>query len=105
MKVTMKAGLTPQFFHSSYSTTRHSRSHDNFRLYRLLLSLLVPGCLLSILLVLGWFRFVVPMMQTQQNTEVHPTVLPWLQTQAACEHTSREWRDGECWDREHSPDF
>jgi hypothetical protein len=104
MKVSMKAGFAPQSFYSS-STPRRSRSQENFQLYRSLLSFLVPSCLLSILLVLGWFRFVVPTIKAQQNAEAHPTVLPWLQTQAACEHTSREWRDGECWDKEHSPDF
>lgn len=39
------------------------------------------------------------------RTDVHPTAIPWLQTQSSCIQTGRTWRDGECYDAEHSPDF
>lgn len=35
----------------------------------------------------------------------HPTVVPFKYTKDECETSGREWREGECVDYEHSPDF
>lgn len=36
---------------------------------------------------------------------VHPTGIPWLETQADCEKSGRVWQEGNCWDSEHDPTF
>jgi hypothetical protein len=106
MKVPMKATFATQSSsYSCFSPSRCSRTKETFHLYRLLLSILAPFCLLSIVLVVGWFRVITPALKAQQNAEAHPTALPWLETEAACKHTDRVWKDGDCWDKEHSPDF
>jgi hypothetical protein len=104
MKVPKATFATQSSYYSCYSPSRYSRT-TNLHLYRVLLSILAPTCLLSIMLVGGWFRVIAPALRAQQNAEVHPTAIPWLKNQAACEHTSRVWKDGDCWDKEHSPDF
>ncbi|MDB9372829.1 hypothetical protein [Nodularia sphaerocarpa] len=35
----------------------------------------------------------------------HPTSIPWINNQFDCERTYRIWKDGKCWDLEHSPVF
>ncbi len=35
----------------------------------------------------------------------YPTSIPWIYDKSECEHTSRIWHDGKCWDSEHSPNF
>ncbi|MEB3827302.1 hypothetical protein [Phormidium sp. CCY1219] len=35
----------------------------------------------------------------------HPTAIPWISDAETCEKTDRVWRDSECLDFEHSPDF
>ncbi|MEA5620919.1 hypothetical protein VB711_24220 [Cronbergia sp. UHCC 0137] len=35
----------------------------------------------------------------------YPTSIPWIYKQSECEHTGRNWRNGKCWDNEHSPTF
>jgi hypothetical protein len=104
MKVPKATFATQSSYDSCYSPSRCSRT-TNLYLYRALLSILAPTCLLSIALVVGWFRVITPALRAQQNAEVHPTAIPWLNNQTACEHTSRVWKDGNCWDKEHSPDF
>ncbi|HEY9630122.1 MAG TPA: hypothetical protein V6C84_22740 [Coleofasciculaceae cyanobacterium] len=44
-------------------------------------------------------------LAASQRDNIHPTAIPWLQTQAACEHTGRLWEEGTCWDSVQSPDF
>jgi hypothetical protein len=105
MKVPNATFSTQSSYYSCYTPSHRSRTRGTLHLYRVLLSILAPACLLSIMLVVGWFRFVAPALKAQQNAEAHPTALPWLKTQAACEHTDRVWKDGDCWDKEHSPDF
>ncbi|WGV25704.1 hypothetical protein [Halotia branconii] len=38
-------------------------------------------------------------------TSPYPTSIPWIDNQSECRHTNRTWRDGKCWDSEHSPMF
>ncbi|BAZ03411.1 hypothetical protein [Calothrix sp. NIES-3974] len=40
-----------------------------------------------------------------EKPEFHRTSIPWLQNRADCEHTSRTWEGGKCWDGEHDPTF
>jgi hypothetical protein len=35
----------------------------------------------------------------------YPTSLPWIQDKSDCESRGRTWKDGKCWDQEHSPMF
>jgi len=50
----------------------------------------------------GSIRFA---LAASQRDKVHPTAIPWLQTQASCEETGRTWDEGKCWDEVQSPDF
>jgi hypothetical protein len=36
---------------------------------------------------------------------VHPTVLPWIESEAACQGEKQSWKNGFCYDSEHSPEF
>lgn len=42
---------------------------------------------------------------TSVPTSPYPTSIPWLHNKSECQHTSRTWRDGKCWDYEHNPMF
>lgn len=42
---------------------------------------------------------------TSISTSPHPTSIPWIHNKSECIHTGRKWRDGECWDSEHSDMF
>jgi hypothetical protein len=42
---------------------------------------------------------------TPLSTWYYPTSIPWIDDKSECEHTSRIWHDGKCWDSEHSPNF
>lgn len=35
----------------------------------------------------------------------NPTSIPWIDNESECQYTSRTWRDGKCWDYEHSSMF
>ncbi|MBD2214935.1 hypothetical protein H6G27_34595 [Nostoc linckia FACHB-104] len=40
-----------------------------------------------------------------KSKSYYPTSIPWISDQSECENTNRIWRDGKCWDYQHSPDF
>ena len=42
---------------------------------------------------------------TDSLTTIHPTSIPWIQTQAECEKSGRNWQDNKCWDNKHNPSF
>ena len=50
------------------------------------------------------FSFALPSL-TPLPTLFYPTSIPWIYDKSECEHTSRIWNDGKCWDTEHSPNF
>ena len=50
------------------------------------------------------FSFVLSSL-TPISTSYYPTSIPWIEDKSECEHTSRVWHDGKCWDSEHSPNF
>ncbi|WP_414574742.1 hypothetical protein [Anabaena sp. CCY 9402-a] len=39
------------------------------------------------------------------NFSPSPTSIPWIFDKSECEHTSRTWENGKCWDSEHNPMF
>lgn len=57
---------------------------------------------LSSIVVLGWLYGLQPSIT---RMEIHPTGIPWLQSQESCESTGRLWQDDICWDTEHDPTF
>ncbi len=38
-------------------------------------------------------------------SEVHPTILPWIESESACSGAKQRWINGFCYDSEHSPEF
>lgn len=69
------------------------------------------GLILLITTVLGaiattlFITVIQPSWTFIQTAPSHPTALPWLRSQRACENTGREWRQEQCWDRENDPTF
>lgn len=35
----------------------------------------------------------------------HPTALPWIESEADCKGTTRQWKDGLCFEDDHDPTF
>lgn len=50
-------------------------------------------------------RTVLTMVNDFKEPQFYPTAIPWLTSRSACENTGRFWQHGQCWDKEHSPDF
>lgn len=46
-----------------------------------------------------------PKTSVKSTAEVHPTALPWIERPADCRGAKRQWKDGMCYDSEHSPEF
>jgi hypothetical protein len=42
---------------------------------------------------------------SEAQDNFYPTSLPWIQDKSDCEYRGRTWKDGKCWDQEHSPMF
>lgn len=42
---------------------------------------------------------------TVSAKEQHPTALPWIESEAQCRGVNRTWKDGFCFDSDHSPEF
>jgi hypothetical protein len=40
-----------------------------------------------------------------ENVGAHPTALPWIQREADCNGAKQTWKNGLCFDSEHSPNF
>jgi|GEM_PF-579978 len=51
------------------------------------------------------FSSLVSSLTSISTSAPNPTSIPWLENQFDCEHTSRTWRNGKCWDYEHNPMF
>ncbi|MEA5505324.1 hypothetical protein VB735_19860 [Halotia wernerae UHCC 0503] len=60
---------------------------------------------LIVLLASGYATFSFIFSSTFIPTSTYPTSIPWIDNQSECRHTNRIWRDGKCWDSEHSPTF
>ncbi len=43
--------------------------------------------------------------QSLPETGFHPTALPWVETEAACQGGTRQWKEGLCYDFSHQPEF
>lgn len=61
-------------------------------------TLLIPSLFATIQILLPWSN---PL----PVSKFYPTAIPWLQDEAGCQRTDRTWRNGRCWDEEHSPFF
>jgi hypothetical protein len=61
--------------------------------------------LLSGGITLGVMKLFPAVLSMVRNASFHPTAIPWLQTETACLHTGRVWRDDKCWDGEHDANF
>lgn len=55
-------------------------------------------------IVMTW-QSLQPVAMQLQRSFVHPVSIPWLQSKGECEKTGRIWKDDNCWDSDHSPDF
>lgn len=62
------------------------------------------------ILLLGC-TIIYPLIQRQStlSSEVvsgaHATILPWIEREADCQGAKQTWKDGFCFDSEHSPEF
>lgn len=60
---------------------------------------------LMVLSVLGVLQFLFPTLASLDLSEPHPTTIPYIQNEAECLRSEKIWRDGQCWDFQHSPFF
>ncbi|GAB4380510.1 MAG: hypothetical protein Kow00121_36910 [Elainellaceae cyanobacterium] len=72
---------------------------------KILVEIACSALLLSGIAAITVFKVILPMTQFVQETSAHPTGIPWLQDETACQDTGRNWQNGECWDQEHDPNF
>lgn len=61
--------------------------------------------LTSIFSVLYGVQNMSPLPLVDGTSTSHPVSIPWISNQNQCENSGRTWRDGECLDFEHNPDF
>lgn len=45
------------------------------------------------------------LLGTKSGSNSHPTILPWIESEAACNGAQQVWKDGHCFDSEHSREF
>jgi hypothetical protein len=69
------------------------------------MSITVASLATGAILGASWLLAIQPLLNALQQTSYYPTAIPWLQTQADCQHTGRAWREGTCWDEQHNPNF
>jgi hypothetical protein len=36
---------------------------------------------------------------------IHPTALPWIESETDCDRSSQQWKDSLCYDRDYDPNF
>jgi hypothetical protein len=51
------------------------------------------------------FAFSSSSSTNEAQDNFYPTSLPWIQDKTDCKYRGRTWKDGKCWDQEHSPMF
>lgn len=53
------------------------------------------------------YRFMQAQSQVNRSAEAasHPTALPWIEKEADCTGTTRQWKDGLCFEDDHDPKF
>ncbi|MEH2067784.1 MAG: hypothetical protein V7K47_06395 [Nostoc sp.] len=61
--------------------------------------------LIGFLIILSTCSYTIFSSLTPIFPSYYPTSIPWIYDKSECEHTSRIWHDGKCWDSEHSPNF
>ena len=77
------------------------RLRENPNYYSTLLGSLVLLALLAGVTVPGILWLMRANSESQQS-EIHPTAIPWLQDQKACEETGRIWQEDSCLEHEWS---
>jgi hypothetical protein len=82
------------------------RSKTRLRSEKGLYPFLTPANSLFVIAACSYTIFSVALsLLTPLTTLDYPTSIPWINDESECEHTSRVWNDGKCWDSEHSPNF
>jgi len=76
------------------------RESPNY-IYSTLLGSLLLLALLAGVTVPGILWLMRATTQSQQS-EIHPTAIPWLQDQKSCEQTGRTWQEDSCLEQEWS---
>ncbi len=82
------------------------RLNDGFRLWTpantMFLLLLLSS--LAVTLYNGFYlaSSLTPSVSAEQS---HPTALPWIEAEKDCTGKYRDWKNGLCFDSDHSPDF
>jgi hypothetical protein len=61
--------------------------------------------LLSLCTPIAWFYLLQPLLKYLKTHAIHPTGIPWIQSETDCLATRRTWQDGICWDSEHDANF
>lgn len=82
------------------------RLGDDFRLWTPANAIFLTLLLSSLIVTLyNGFYLVNSLTPKVSAEESHPTALPWIESEQSCTGGQREWKDGLCFDSEHSPDF
>lgn len=66
------------------------------------LGLLLASCVVTLFNVFYLVNAVMPQVSA---TESYPTALPWIESEAQCKGGTRVWKNGFCFDADHSPEF
>lgn len=61
--------------------------------------------LTSLFSVLYGMQNISPLPLVDVPSSTHPASIPWISNRNQCENSGRRWRDGECLDFDHNPDF
>lgn len=86
--------------------SKERRVRDGFRLWTPA-NMVFLVLLLSSLIVTLYNGFYLASSLTPQVSaeQSHPTALPWIESEQDCTGAQRHWKDGFCFDSEHSPEF
>jgi hypothetical protein len=60
---------------------------------------------LSTITVLGVVWFSQLLKGDGETLQAYPTGIPWIDNEAECKNSGRDWQEGVCWDSEHDPVF
>lgn len=82
------------------------RVDDDFRLWTPANAIFLALLLSSLVVTLYNGFYLAATLTPQVSAEqTHPAALPWIESEEGCTGPQRKWKDGFCFDSEHSPDF
>lgn len=82
------------------------RISDGFRLWTPVNTIFLALLLSSLLVTLyNGFYLATSLTPDVSAEQSHPTALPWIDSEQGCNGAQRIWKDGFCFDSEHSPEF